>query len=54
LDLQQNTGQIFKQHIGVAYYNIQKGKDNPALNVFVADCTAAAAAKSPRTQRLPA
>jgi hypothetical protein len=54
LDLQHNIGQIPEQHIGGAYYSIQKGKDNPVMNVFVADCTAAAAAKSPRIQRLPA
>jgi hypothetical protein len=45
LDLQQNTGrgprrrgtgQIFKQHVGVAHYSIQKGKDNLALNAFIA------------------
>ena len=49
LDLQQNTGQIFKLLVVVAHYSIQKGKDTPALNAFAADCT-----KSPRIQRLPA
>ena len=39
LDLQQNTGQIFKQHFAVAHYNSQKGKDSPAPNAFAGDCT---------------
>lgn len=47
LDLQHNTGQIFKQHFEVAQYSSQKGKHNPAMNAFVAGCT-----KSPRIQRL--
>ena len=39
LDLQQNTGQIFKQHVEVAYYNSRKGKDSITMNAVVDDCT---------------
>lgn len=38
-DLQHNTGQIFKQHVEVAHYNSQKGKDTPTMNASVAGCT---------------
>jgi hypothetical protein len=48
LDLQQNTGQISKQHIEIAHYTSRKGKDSLTLNAFVDDYT-----KSQYIQRQP-
>ena len=52
LDLQHNTGQIFKQHFAVAHYNTQKGKDSLAPNAFAGDCTKSRCIQT-RTALLP-
>jgi hypothetical protein len=43
MDLLQNTGQKFKQHVDVAFYCIQRVTGSPMPNVFAGDYTARAA-----------
>ena len=46
MDLQQNAGPIFKQLVGIAHCNNQKGKNNLVPNASAAGCTAGRPRKS--------